>query len=242
VAYSHVLSTERRKLDKKAQRMCFIGYSRNPKGYRLIDLSTDKVITRRDVVFNETDFRCFKRVSNESVPISTELEDESEEETIEREPQPEEPPRRSQRAARRPEYYGYSDSGDTTTTERADTATLVKHCAYTVHEIPKPGTFDEAFSSPHAREWKLATDSEYQLLIVDNTWDLVELPEGRTAVGSKWVFKVKYNGEGKVERFKSRVVAKGYSQRQGLDFEETFSPVVRFSSIRLYWPLLYRRI
>ena len=45
------------------------------------------------------------------------------------------------------------------------------------------------------------------------------------------VFKVKYSGEGKVERFKSRLVAKGYSQRHGIDFEETFSPVERFSSI-----------
>ena len=69
-------------------------------------------------------------------------------------------------------------------------------------------------------------------LIDNDTWDLVELPEGRTAVGCKWVFKVKHNGEGKVVRFKSRLVAKGYSQRHGIDFEETFSPVVRFSSIR----------
>ena len=66
-AYSHVPNTERRKLDKKAQRMCLIGYSKNPKGYKLIDLSTEKVVTRRDVVFNETDFRFFKQTNDESV-------------------------------------------------------------------------------------------------------------------------------------------------------------------------------
>ena len=68
-------------------------------------------------------------------------------------------------------------------------------------------------------------------LIDNDTWDLVELPEGRATVGCRWVFKVKHNGEGKVVRFKSRLVTKGYSQRHGNDFEETFSPVVRFSSI-----------
>ena len=134
-AYSHVPSTERRKLDKKAQRMCFIGYNKNPKGYRLINLSTDKAVTRRDVVFNETDFRFFKRTNDESVSISPELLNESEDETTEGEPQPEESPRRSQRAAQRPDYYGYS--------ECADTAKQVEHCAYSVQEIPEPGTFDE---------------------------------------------------------------------------------------------------
>ena len=51
-------------------------------------------------------------------------------------------------------------------------------------------------------------------------------------MGCKWVFKVKCNGKGKIERFKSRLVTKGCSQRHGIDFEETFAPVVRFSSIR----------
>ena len=79
VAYSHVPNTERRKLD------------------RLIDLNTDKIVHRRDVVFNEIDFRFFKRVNDdESVSISPELADETEDDVIEHEPQPEEPPRRSQ--------------------------------------------------------------------------------------------------------------------------------------------------
>ena len=68
-AYCHVPAIERRKLDKKAQRMCFIGCSKNPKGYRVINLNTNKVVTRRDVVFNETDFRFFKQTNHESVLI-----------------------------------------------------------------------------------------------------------------------------------------------------------------------------
>ncbi len=59
----------------------------------------------------------------------------------------------------------------------------------------------------------------------------VKLPEGREAISCRWVFKVKHDGCGKIERFKGRLVAKGYSQKYGIDFEETFAPV-RFSSIR----------
>ena len=228
--------------------MCFVGYSKNPKGYRLIDINTDKVIIRRDVVFNESDFRFLNRKDGtESVPILPDLFDEPEDEgEMFDEPEEtrseelprrsernlEEPLQRSERTVQRPDYYGHSESADTTTTEFADTAIVPEHRACIMQEIPEPVSFDEALKSPHAKDWKLATDAEYQSLVDNDTWDLVEPPEGRAVVGCKWVFKVKYDGEGKVERFKSRLVAKGYSQRYEIDFEETFSPVVHFSSVR----------
>ena len=65
------------------------------------------------------------------------------------------------------------------------------------------------------------------------TWELVDLPEGREAIGYKWVFRVKHTSDGKVERFKGRFVAKGYSQKCGIQDNKTFSPVVRFQSIRV---------
>ena len=98
--------------------------------------------------------------------------------------------------------------------------------------IEEPATIQEAFNSEYSVQWKEATDSKYQSFIGNQTWELVKPPKDRKAVGCKWVFKIKYDENGQVERFKSRLVAKGNSQKYGIDFDETFSPVVRFSSSR----------
>jgi len=114
----------------------------------------------------------------------------------------------------------------------ATAADHVHHFAFSVCQIVEPKTMEEALASDQAQEWKAAADLEYTSLMENETWDLVELPPGRTPVGCRWVFKVKHGSDGKVERFKGRLVAKGYAQKYGIDYDETFSPVVRFSSIR----------
>jgi hypothetical protein len=74
---------------------------------------------------------------------------------------------------------------------------------------------------------------EYSSLIVNGTWELVDLPPGRMVVNNMWIFKVESDTAGDVSRFKARFVAKGYSQRVGLDYTETFSHVIRMASLRL---------
>jgi hypothetical protein len=66
-----------------------------------------------------------------------------------------------------------------------------------------------------------------------DVWDLVELPPGKRAIGCKWVFRTKYNADGSIAKLKARICAKGYSQVEGVDYDETYAPVARLSSLRL---------
>lgn len=78
-------------------------------------------------------------------------------------------------------------------------------------------------------------------LTENNTWNLVELPEGRKAIKTKWIFKTKRDEKGNILRYKARYVAKGCAQKFGQDYVETFAPVVRYSTIRLLMALALKR-
>lgn len=95
-----------------------------------------------------------------------------------------------------------------------------------------PQNYKEALQSPQAKMWIEAMNDEYKSLIDNQTWDVVDLPEGRRAITGKWVYALKKKN-GLIDRFKARYVARGFTQKPGIDFKETFSPVVRMESIRI---------
>ena len=98
-----------------------------------------------------------------------------------------------------------------------------------VCNIAEPTSYKEASAQS---EWVEAMNKEIHALIKNNTWDIVDLPPGKKAIGCKWVYKVKLKPDVTLERCKARLVAQGYTQKFGVDYEETFSPVIKMTTIR----------
>ncbi|KAF5374058.1 hypothetical protein D9757_010721 [Collybiopsis confluens] len=99
--------------------------------------------------------------------------------------------------------------------------------------VTEPLTVDEARSRPDWPKWKEAMDAEIEQLNKLNTYKLTQCPPDRVPIANKWVYRVKRDADGKIIRYKARLVAKGFSQIPGIDFDETFAPVVRMETVRL---------
>uniref|UniRef100_A0A151UDG9 Reverse transcriptase Ty1/copia-type domain-containing protein n=2 Tax=Cajanus cajan TaxID=3821 RepID=A0A151UDG9_CAJCA len=103
--------------------------------------------------------------------------------------------------------------------------TIEKH-----EEEKEPETVTKALKRS---EWRQAMNSEFKALISNGTWTLVPYQGQENVIDSKWVFKTKYKANGTIERRKARLVAKGFQQTAGVDFDETFSPVIKASTVRI---------
>ena len=84
----------------------------------------------------------------------------------------------------------------------------------------------------HKKEWVEEMMEEYQSIMKNDVFDIVSKPENKSAVSSKWIYKIKHACDGSIEKYKVRFVSRGFSQKEGIDYEETFSPVARYTSIR----------
>jgi hypothetical protein len=96
----------------------------------------------------------------------------------------------------------------------------------------EPNNYKEAMESQEKEKWQIAIDAEKKSLQEMKTWSVVDRPKNKPIVKCRWVFKLKRNQDGAVIRHKARLVAKGYTQTKGVDFNETFAPVLRTETLR----------
>ncbi|KAK9036766.1 hypothetical protein V6N11_021694 [Hibiscus sabdariffa] len=217
----HQMST---KLEPKSEKCTFVGYPRETKGYYFYN--ENKVFVARTRVFLEKEF-----LTNSGKGRNIELEEVQQQQDIE--PEVEEisqevgenstdletqPLRRSTREQHEPERYGFL---------------VTTHGDVLLVDQDEPRTYQEAVASPDSEKWLEAMRSEMDSMSENQVWTLVEPPEGIKPIGCKWVFKKKTDMDGNVQTYKGRLVAKGFRQIHGVDYDETFSLVAMFKSIRI---------
>ena len=93
----------------------------------------------------------------------------------------------------------------------------------------EPSSYEDAADK---KVWKDAMVEEYQSIMNNDVWDVVLKLKGKPMVTSKWIYKTKHSTDGSVEKYKERCVARGFFQKEGMDYEETFAPMTRYTSIR----------
>ena len=229
--------------DKKAKKHILVGYSENVKGYRIYDPVKNVITTSRDLVFiekprkqetvdvflentdsvgesvQESVIKLGHSSSSESgYPDGEETEARGEslfEDTLQTETAEMDAENKEKRVRRKPDRYG------------------VLHTT----SIGEDGmTYAEAISGPERQQWLQAIAEELQSFKDNQVWEVVDAPDNVSVVQCKWVLKRKLDCDNKV-RYRARLVAKGFSQKAGIDYQETFSPVIRHSTLRLLFAL-----
>ncbi|KAH9783348.1 Integrase catalytic domain-containing protein [Citrus sinensis] len=232
------------KFDPKSDVGIFLGYSNSSKAYRVYNKRTLVVEESMHVTFDETN-----PSSTEKVIVDDNAEEEQQEEASNdnqedaspgiQEEHHEEPNAEQNEGTSQtlPKEWRYVSShpkdvilGDPSrgVTARSSLRNTCEHAAF-ISQI-EPKSFADAEND---ESWIMAMQEELNQFERNNVWELVPNPEHQSIIGTKWVFRNKMDESGVVVRNKARLVAQGYNQEEGIDFDETFAPVARLKSIRM---------
>ncbi|KAL4282228.1 hypothetical protein GQ457_03G017580 [Hibiscus cannabinus] len=214
ICYSHISANMRSKLDERAWRWIFVGYSSQSKGYRIYNLESKMIVVSRDVIFYEDSYWNWEKNDVQK----HDLRSIPEELVI------------SKDAANGETSDWFDVAGTTDADEVIKTkslATVYERCNLVFAE---PTSFNDASKVP---EWIDAMKSEISAIEKNGTWFLTNLPSGKHAIGVKWVYRTKFNPDGTIFKHKARLVVKGYAQIGGVDYGDTFAPVARLDTIKL---------
>lgn len=240
IGYVHVPKEKRKKLDKKSIKMLLVGYDHD--NYRMYDQNNRKITLSRDVKFEEY-------FTPEEKQNYTEMRFDVEEKEQSILPSPQSKSQAQHNATQETSsnedsMESYEDTDDTyhppkgfhLEQEEQRNITLRPRRNNKVEvnltELEIPNTYEEAINSANCHQWKKAVAEELQSHENNKTWIITERNE-KKPVTCKWVFSIKKNKDGEIERYKARLCARGFTQVKGLDYNETFSPTSRYDSIRL---------
>lgn len=248
-ALIQVPACQRKKLDLKTKEVIFVGYSEDPNGYYFRDSSNPRSIQKsRDVTFFENHFSQLKGNAVESVktePVILINEQQQDENEVRQEI--------NSVCSDDENDYNSAESEVPTSPEQIEAAVDQQVSRYPTRirkqpdfftskvfseEIIEPKSYLEAVNANDADRWLLAMTEEHNSLIKLKTWKLVDRPNGnKKVIPCKWVYKLKMDADGNIMKYKARLVVKGFRQVEGVDYTETFAPVVRHSSLRTLFAL-----
>ncbi|KAM1941804.1 hypothetical protein ACFX13_029341 [Malus domestica] len=248
------------KLDGKSTHCVFLGYSLQHKGYRCLDIQTQRIYISRHVLFNEGHFPFHdaQHIQPSSMPQGSDspsppftlpfpisshapasstaspVPSSSPVSSMPSSSQPSPPPSSLHLPSRSSSQPHIPTNSHPMLTRSKVGIFKPKALSATKHPIAMenfvPTTYLQA--SKHAH-WNQAMLEEFQALQSTGTWSLVPSSPHQNIVGCKWVFRIKRKPDGTVDRYKARLVAKGFHQQEGIDFKETFSPVAKPVTIRI---------
>jgi len=219
VAHVHVPEQVRGKLSACSMTCTFLGFAQQYSVFHLVHRPTQKFLESRDIVFNEGgpsphhEHIILKPDNNTPLPSPP--------------PNPAAPshPKHATRPPVRDDdpCYDVSSYGHQANIALADAS--------------EPKTYNEAMASPDAPKWLTTCEEEMRTWKDLDVYDIVPQLKGRKGIGSKWVFHVKRGPDGSIQKHKARIVAQGFTQVEGINFDQTFAPVVKFSSLRTVFAL-----
>ncbi|KAI5318976.1 hypothetical protein L3X38_038684 [Prunus dulcis] len=243
LCYTHIPSQLRHKLEETGENGVFVGYGTCEKRYKVFNMRTQKVIVSRSVMFDEKTLWNWEANDELHVSIPWDSSEESRitegEEEFESPNQTLESPsvrsspnavttsaQEKRQASPRPNEIETSEPYDHTCLKWKS---LNEVFAQYKVSIVEPESFAEATQD---EAWNQVMREEISMIEKDSTWEMVERPGNKPVVGVRWIFKTKLNLDGSIQKHKAKLVAKGYTQKPEVDFNETFAPVARLDIIR----------
>lgn len=230
--FVHVPAEKRTKMGAKAKEGFLVGYDGDER-YRIYLPQQGKVVVSRDVRFLEKLKPCVNKIpiipgqETEKTTDDHNNNESSNDESIE----PEKAVEKSSDEEDGVEKETMERHRELRDRSKLKIPARLQDCIFVCDTSEIPDTYEKAIASNEA-EWKKAMKSEIESLKENSTWELSDLPKDRRAIPCKWVYKIKLNADGSIDRYKARLVVKGYSQREGVDYQQTFAPVTRMATIR----------